>query len=486
MKNRMKHSTFAPGGQLVMRVADALRQMMIRENPLEKILKYLRNQAGNKKERAKSFMYFMQVIKHYNLLDALVRHVTRIKEISFHSNEIAWFVCLVLIFHVKQEAISSLHDALVKRRSVDHEVPQMTLDLLDEIFPVTPSWQYIHELILSVNLKTFLVAFPHPDSFALQFAHPTFFIDKMLQLVSEKRLIRLMQEHLEDRRFFIHARDATSLKELIAWLNVKNFTYQPDRDIPRLLQVLNEPGWKQAIASHPLNSCGKIALVDKASVMVVEMLDPRAGDTILDLCAAPFMKTSISFWHMGQHGRIIANDVNSSRIQAALDGMATIPRHSIHWLNSDARCMSSFYRGGEPDKILLDVPCTGSGSFMIHPRLKWVQSSRFLQQNVVLQQSILADVIKTCKENHWKETKILYANCSYYADEGEGVMDKIMPSIELIDLHDYQINQTRGLRVSSGWKGFKCSSKVARTFPDLHDGCQAFFMALFKVPVETP
>ena len=79
------------------------------------------------------------------------------------------------------------------------------------------------------------------------------------------------------------------------------------------------------------------------------------------------------------------------------------------------------------DRILLDAPCTGSGTFLKSPELKWRQSENFLHQNTVLQKKLLKSAIEFLKPNGI----LVYSTCSLYPEEGEyqilDNLDKLQP-----------------------------------------------------------
>ncbi len=73
------------------------------------------------------------------------------------------------------------------------------------------------------------------------------------------------------------------------------------------------------------------------------------------------------------------------------------------------------------DKILLDAPCTGSGTFTNNPELKWRQNKRFLQRNIFLQEQLLLSALDLLKIGG----TLVYSTCSLYPEEGEYQIQKI-------------------------------------------------------------
>jgi 16S rRNA (cytosine967-C5)-methyltransferase len=74
------------------------------------------------------------------------------------------------------------------------------------------------------------------------------------------------------------------------------------------------------------------------------------------------------------------------------------------------------------DKILLDAPCTGSGTFTSNPELKWRQNEKFLRRNVMLQKRLILSAIKALKVGG----TLVYSTCSLYPEEGEHQIQEII------------------------------------------------------------
>ena len=119
------------------------------------------------------------------------------------------------------------------------------------------------------------------------------------------------------------------------------------------------------------------------------------------------------------------------------------------------------------DKILLDPPCTGSGTFSSSPELKWRQNFSFLNQNVKLQEMLLQNSVNYLK----KEGILVYSTCSVYFEEGEAQIQKILKHFTPIILPNW---------ISKSYKINGASLEgMGRLFPSIHHS-QGFFVAKIK------
>lgn len=237
-----------------------------------------------------------------------------------------------------------------------------------------------------------------------------------------------------------------------------------DPNIPELFNVSIK--YKNEITKSTWYKNGYLILQNKASVAVVQALSPQKEDIVYDMCAAPGLKTSLIAQYMENNGLILAGEFLIERMNI----MKTLLAHQ-KVLNCLIVNMDSidppFRYENYFDRILLDAPCTGSGTLFANPVLKWRQNKKFLHQNTILQDKLLKSAIKMLKPNGI----LVYSTCSLYPDEGEFQILKYKDELEPLDLPDwygesYEIN---GIRIPG----------TARLFPAQHH-TEGFFIGKFK------
>ncbi|MHA2329262.1 MAG: RsmB/NOP family class I SAM-dependent RNA methyltransferase, partial [Candidatus Hodarchaeales archaeon] len=158
---------------------------------------------------------------------------------------------------------------------------------------------------------------------------------------------------------------------------------------------------------------------DKASIAPVIALNPKSNELICDLCAAPGMKTSLISQQSGEKSSIIAGDFHKDRTQEMVKFLSDLELNNLHLVQWDG--LNPPLKQERFDKILLDAPCTGSGTFTNNPELKWRQNKRFLQRNIFLQEQLLLSAFKLLKIGG----TLVYSTCSLYPEEGEYQIQKI-------------------------------------------------------------
>ncbi len=203
-----------------------------------------------------------------------------------------------------------------------------------------------------------------------------------------------------------------------------NIIFREDQHLPELINIrLNS---KNKVLNSTWYKDGYLIFQDKASAAVIQTLSPTKDDLIFDMCAAPGVKTSYIAQYMGNKGHIIAGEFLGKRINVLEKLMKDLNVLNCHLINLDS--ISPPFRFEDRfDRILLDAPCTGSGTFLRSPELKWRQSEKFLHQNTTLQKKLLKSAIKLLKPNGI----LVYSTCSLYPEEGEfqilNHLDKLQP-----------------------------------------------------------
>ena len=195
-------------------------------------------------------------------------------------------------------------------------------------------------------------------------------------------------------------------------------------------------GGEEDILLKALHETGRVTRQEAVSMLPVIALDPRPGDVVLDMCASPGSKTTQICEHLGNSGVVIANEVMSGRVNTLVTNVQRHASRAAVVVQHDGRHMPMVPEDGF-DKVLVDVPCTGSGTTRKNPDVwaKWLPSSgRSLHD---LQSDLLTRAIRMTKRGG----RIVYATCSLDPVEDEAVVARalegggvrIVPGHSLLD-----------------------------------------------------
>ena len=178
---------------------------------------------------------------------------------------------------------------------------------------------------------------------------------------------------------------------------------------------------------------GKIVIQEEASAVASILLDPKPGETVVDLCAAPGGKTTHMAELMENKGTIYAFDVDSTRIKRMKMLLKRMGITIVKIYQEDAREAPKILGKNFADKVIVDAPCTSTGTIAKNPELRWRIQPDKLGEIVDLQKSILEAGVKLLKPGG----RLLYCTCSVFVEEGEEVVKWVLkkyPRIKLVEL----------------------------------------------------
>ena len=158
---------------------------------------------------------------------------------------------------------------------------------------------------------------------------------------------------------------------------------------------------------------GSCYVQDASAQLASQILNPKAGERILDACCAPGGKTT----HLAElcpEARIIAIDSDQNRLGRVKENIERLQLENITLMQGDA-ASKAWWDGAMFDKILLDAPCSATGVIRRHPDIKLLRKPRDINNLAGIQASIL--------DNLWSCLKpggtLLYATCSVLKSENE-------------------------------------------------------------------
>ena len=165
---------------------------------------------------------------------------------------------------------------------------------------------------------------------------------------------------------------------------------------------------------------GEFFVQDSACAVAVSALNPKAGDTVIDVCSAPGGKSFSASVLMGHTGRIHSFDLHESKLSLIESGAKRLGIDIISVAERDATAPDETLFG-VADAVICDVPCSGLGVMGKKPDLKY----KDLDAVAVLpslQLEILEQSVKYLKSGG----RVLYSTCTILPEENEGVVDAFL------------------------------------------------------------
>jgi 16S rRNA (cytosine967-C5)-methyltransferase len=166
---------------------------------------------------------------------------------------------------------------------------------------------------------------------------------------------------------------------------------------------------RHALTGLPEFVEGLFEIQDEGSQVMASLLSARQGDRVLDLCAGAGGKTLALGMMMENRGQIWATDVakwrlERTRVRAKRAGLFNVQYRALEGLEDSWLVKHEGYF----DRVLLDVPCSGTGTWRRHPEQKWHCDPSFLEPLLKQQQDILTLGARMVR----KGGRLLYGTCS--------------------------------------------------------------------------
>ena len=163
----------------------------------------------------------------------------------------------------------------------------------------------------------------------------------------------------------------------------------------------------------PIYRGGDIYLQSLSSMLPPLVLGPRAGADALDMCAAPGGKTSQLYALAGGHAHITACELHAPRAEKLEYNLAKLGCKNVNVMRCDARKLDEFFSF---DQILLDAPCTGTGTFRAGDERAAKRMTEALLAKVTRSQRALLDRALTVLK---PGGTLLYSTCSILPQEND-------------------------------------------------------------------
>jgi 16S rRNA (cytosine967-C5)-methyltransferase len=168
---------------------------------------------------------------------------------------------------------------------------------------------------------------------------------------------------------------------------------------------------------------GDCAVQDEASMLVVRLLEPRPGEVVADVCAAPGTKTT----HLGQlmenRGRLLALDPQPGRLGLVREAAGRLGVSIVETLEGSVEALAPRF-ADSCDAVLVDAPCSNLGVLRRNPEVKWRRRPEDVGAAAARQRSILAAAATMVRPGG----RLVYATCSLEPEENEEVVGTILTS----------------------------------------------------------
>ncbi|NJF24319.1 RsmB/NOP family class I SAM-dependent RNA methyltransferase [Thermococcus sp. Bubb.Bath] len=296
---------------------------------------------------------------------------------------------------------------------------------------------------------------------SVRFSHPRWYVEYVIDLLGYNGAVRLLLSNNRPQRYYVRANTLkTNVDSLRDYLE-ENGVRTALTPVPDVLKVLE---YKTPVTRLDWYKEGKFVIQDLASAYVVHVLSPEPGGRVLDLAAAPGSKTFHAAALMENKGEIVAVDYSYDRLMRMKEKAKVLGVKNVRFVHADGQ---SFRDKEKFDKIILDAPCSSSGTYRQFPEVKW----RFDDAKIRKIISVQRNMLRNAYENLLEGGEMTYSTCSIRMDEDE---ENVLFAINKVGL------ELVYYPFSWGDRGFlEIGDKVFRAWTHRHD-CNSFFIAKLR------
>jgi len=317
------------------------------------------------------------------------------------------------------------------------------------------------------NIIRNLNKLPTPDNetdpiqyLSIMYAHPTWIVKRWVDRYGFYETEQLLAAINERPTIVVRANSLkTNADELAKLFDERGIKYVRSKYLENFLKV----GHLSGIYNIDLFSQGYFSIQDESAGLVVKLLDPKPGETVIDLCSAPGGKTTYIGELMKNEGKIIAVDKYEHRLNLVKQSCERLGLTNVDFIAEDATAANF----GVADKVLVDAPCSGFGVIQKKPDIKWQRELSDIKNLAKTQLELLETASKLVRNGG----VIVYSTCTIEPEENIEVVKSFLdkhPEFEIEDARNYLPSEV----VTNG--GYM------ETFPHKHDMDGGFAVRLIK------
>jgi len=368
---------------------------------------------------------------------------------------------------IKNILRSALYQARFTERIPDFAVVNEAVNITRRQYPGREG--LVNGILRNVLRGVDAVAFPvRADNFgdyiAVFHSHPRWLVDMWMSEMGDDETERLCAANTTIPPFTVRVnRLKASPEEVMTFTNREGVTARRGEYSPDALHLSDRVG---APGDWPLVTNGMVQIQDEASQLVSCLVAPGPGDRVLDLCAGAGIKTIHMAALMKNIGNITAVDIYAGKNDMLRELAARQGATIIETVTADATSdLGAAFRGAF-DRVLVDAPCSGTGTLRRNPEIKWRLAEEDIRRLATLQGRLMdAAAVYTAVGGY-----LVYTTCAVSRRENDGCIHDFMTrngNFELVQRHKNMPAAAVG------------DDGLFRTFPHRH-GTDGFFGAVMK------
>lgn len=264
------------------------------------------------------------------------------------------------------------------------------------------------------------IRYPDPDQdlvgyIAAYYSHPSWMVKRYLARFGREETEKLLTANNEKPYLTLRINALkTKPEEFKSLLESVNLKYHQGNYLTEFIKLHNLTN----ITAWEYYAKGYFNIQDESAGLACRLLDVQEGQRVLDMCAAPGGKTAYIAALMHSRGEVVAIDRFESRLKLLQKNMTRLTVDCVRTVVADAL----EYKSPPFDRVLVDVPCSGTGTLSKKPDIKWRKDLFDIRDMNVIQSKLLSKAASLVKISG----VIVYSTCSIEPEENFEIVKKFL------------------------------------------------------------
>ncbi|MDQ3818933.1 MAG: 16S rRNA (cytosine(967)-C(5))-methyltransferase RsmB, partial [Acidobacteriota bacterium] len=296
------------------------------------------------------------------------------------------------------------------------------------------------------------------ERLAVETSHPAWLIERWIEAFGREEAEKFARANNEAPPVGFRVVRRESVDEVLNELRVTGALIESSKIAPDAWRIQGASLLLQKLARE-----GKVYLQDEASQLVAAVVDARREERVLDVCAAPGSKATHMAARTPDISLLVAGDLYEHRARTVVEAAQRQKIVNLQVIVQDAEALLPFSENSF-DRVLVDAPCTGTGTLRRNPEIRWRISNLDIADLAGRQRRILANAAPMVKPGG----RLVYSTCSVEPEENEAVVAEFLNRNATFKLTP--LNVAAALQTADG---------IARVWPH-REGADGFFIAQFE------
>ena len=309
------------------------------------------------------------------------------------------------------------------------------------------------------------IHYPNPEEdpvqyYAVYYSHPIWLVKRWMDRFGKEELEKLLIANNGIPELTLRVNKIKiGTGEFLSLLEKQGVSFQGSSFIDYFIKVKSLSG----ISQMNIFQNGYFTVQDESAALPVLLLDPKPGDRVIDMCAAPGGKTTFIAELMQNKGEIIAVDKYGSKLNLIKLSCERLGITNVQLREAD----SSEMEIDPADRVLVDASCSGFGALRKKPDIKWKRELEDILRLAEHQMNLLENGARLCKPGG----VLVYSTCTTEPEENSMVIASFLRNHPEFSLEDASVFVSKTVVTAEGY---------IETFPHRHHIDGSFAARLLK------